>query len=658
MKKRHMLNLQQKLIKISKKLPKLIKKHYSDEVDYDFVKIDDIYEIINPAFAKYHICIQEMEEKDTKTEFKDGRWIYTSELYFCLVNADQPEEREPVHIHLVGDHEDSPAKAQGAAWTYGLKHFLLYKFQIKQVSEDPDMKGKPADKSAKRPEVPRQIKMDRDSRERRQEAAPGKAPSDIVGKSPLYGRLASDRKAEKRSELPDSRDGAASRIVTIEPDPAKLFESGGKLKTDPLEPEAADPVKPETAEPVENEAKALDKAGGLETGAKDTGTGRIAEEKSEEAHTSGPVTGNGPVTPMPSNAKVVQGKFGSREEAVPTGGKAVNPHFDGPADAKQEGAAGESAELLKPQESESGNTEAEPVSEHLEEQEGKMAGSKQQAEEKSDPSEKAGTLPAEESHELSEEPHQESKEEREEQQTTAENCGEKEEHSPAETDVDEEAEKAAEQGPDGSQEESREEKKPAAPSYRRERRSRKNKKKSSDEAEQMSLLDFAQTKTEEAKETDPDSPDGDPEGGQADKAASETPEGNTAETAGPEEKASGDVGTTPESIEETGKAEEEEETDGFEQAEEIPFEEADEEDFFKELEMEIRDEEEKELTMEDALQTICPYALFEGKTFAEMLKVEAGRKQIAWFATEYMGSDFRVRDAAKLIMEDLEQKAA
>ena len=116
--------------------------------------------------------------------------------------------------------------------------------------------------------------------------------------------------------------------------------------------------------------------------------------------------------------------------------------------------------------------------------------------------------------------------------------------------------------------------------------------------------------------------------------------------------------TIPESIEETGKDKASEEKDGFVKAEEIPFEEADEEDFFKELEMEIRDEEEKTLTMEEALQTICHYALFEGKTFAEMLEVEAGRKQLAWSATEYMGSDFRVRDAAKLIMENLEQKAA
>ena len=335
MKKRHMLNLQQKLIKISKKLPKLIKKHYSDEVDYDFVKIDDIYEIINPAFAKYHICIQEMEEKDSKTDFKDGRWLYTSELYFCLVNADQPAEREPVHIHLVGDHEDSPAKAQGAAWTYGLKHFLLYKFQIKQVSEDPDMRGKPAGGTAKRSEVPKGSREVRNAQDRRQEEAsqkaPQKTPSDVVGKSPLYGRLASDLKNGKREEavLPSNRRSAARGIVTTEPDPAKIFGSGAPNVAAPIKSEVTGLVKSEAAGPAKNEATAPDTAGDLEKEEKDMGICKKAEANAggEEVYTSRPMTGNGQVIPMSSTAKVVQGKFGSREETAPTDGEAADRHF-------------------------------------------------------------------------------------------------------------------------------------------------------------------------------------------------------------------------------------------------------------------------------------------------------------------------------------------
>lgn len=675
MKKRHMLNLQQKLIKISKKLPKLIKKHYSDEVDYDFVKIDDIYEIINPAFAKYHICIQEMEEKDSKTDFKDGRWLYTSELYFCLVNADQPAEREPVHIHLVGDHEDSPAKAQGAAWTYGLKHFLLYKFQIKQVSEDPDMRGKPADGTAKRSEVPKGSREERDSQDQRQKEAsqkdPQKTPADVVGKSPLYGRLASDLKSEKREgvALPGNRRSVASGTLTTEPDPAKIFGSGAKNAVAPVKHETTGLVKNEAAGPVKHEAADSDMEGYLEKEAKDTGICQKAEAKSggEEAHSSRPMNGNGQVIPMSSTAKVVQGKFGSRKETSPTDREAADRHFNDSVNLEQGEAAEEVAKHSESQERESGSKEAEYVSAELEEKAGKTAGTERQVEESQNMKKKVEALLAKESQDLKEEPHQESEEEKEGMLTTVKGCEDEEKHSSAETASDvrmEKPDKAAEQAPAGYQKESWEEREPVAQStahsHRRERRSRKNKKNGGDEAEQMSLLDFAQSGTETTKETNSDSSAGDPEEEKADEPVQKTPkmDGNAAKTAGAEEKVTGDMETIPESIEETEKDGAEEETDGFVEAEETPFEEVDEEDFFKELEMEIRDEEEKPLTMEDALQTICPYALFEGKTFAEMLEVEAGRKQLAWFATEYMGSDFRVRDAAKIIMENLEQKAA
>lgn len=38
------MNLNQKMIRIRKKVPKLIRKRYSEDVTYDFVKLDDIYE--------------------------------------------------------------------------------------------------------------------------------------------------------------------------------------------------------------------------------------------------------------------------------------------------------------------------------------------------------------------------------------------------------------------------------------------------------------------------------------------------------------------------------------------------------------------------------------------------------------------------------------
>lgn len=201
MENKETMNLQQKLIAISNEMPKLLKKHYSDEVDYDFVKIDDIFELLNPAFTKYHICLQELEETDATYSKIDASWIYTAKLTFFIVNADCPEEKERVSIQLVGDHLDSPAKAKGAAWTYGFKY---YKFRMKQETEDPDMKGNPngPDKGkaqAKKVELP--VKAQK----------PDPKASDVIADSPLSKTpVQESKKAEfdilTDDDLPDPAD--------------------------------------------------------------------------------------------------------------------------------------------------------------------------------------------------------------------------------------------------------------------------------------------------------------------------------------------------------------------------------------------------------------------------------------------------------------------
>lgn len=93
--------------------------------------------------------------------------------------------------------------------------------------------------------------------------------------------------------------------------------------------------------------------------------------------------------------------------------------------------------------------------------------------------------------------------------------------------------------------------------------------------------------------------------------------------------------------------------------EEVPFEEVDEDDFFLQLQRDMESETEKKpLTVEEDKKVICPYALFEGKTFGEMLETEAGYRQLQWFAKEYRGSDFKMKEAAQLLLESCEQKAA
>lgn len=201
------MNLQQKLIAISNEMPKLLKKHYSDEVDYDFVKIDDIFELLNPAFTKYHICLQELEETDATYSKVDGSWIYTAKLTFFIVNADCLDEKERVSIQLVGDHLDSPAKAKGAAWTYGFKYFFLYKFRMKQETEDPDMKGTP-------PNGPDKSKEKADQKKKKvpvKPQKPEKESSDVIADSPLSQPSVTDMNQKKENIkqvdfLPDPAD--------------------------------------------------------------------------------------------------------------------------------------------------------------------------------------------------------------------------------------------------------------------------------------------------------------------------------------------------------------------------------------------------------------------------------------------------------------------
>lgn len=230
MENKETMNLQQKLIAISNEMPKLLKKHYSDEVDYDFVKIDDIFELLNPAFTKYHICLQELEETDATYSKVDGSWIYTAKLTFFIVNADCLNEKERVSIQLVGDHLDSPAKAKGAAWTYGFKYFFLYKFRMKQETEDPDMKGTPPngpDKSKgnaeqKKIEVP--VKPQKSAKE----------SSDVIADSPLSQPPVTDMNQKKENIkqvdfLPDPADFLKADKAVQEPE-KKENVSGEKIK--------------------------------------------------------------------------------------------------------------------------------------------------------------------------------------------------------------------------------------------------------------------------------------------------------------------------------------------------------------------------------------------------------------------------------------------
>lgn len=286
MENKETMNLQQKLIAISNEMPKLLKKHYSDEVDYDFVKIDDIFELLNPAFTKYHICLQELEETDATYSKIDASWIYTAKLTFFIVNADCPEEKERVSIQLVGDHLDSPAKAKGAAWTYGFKYFFLYKFRMKQETEDPDMKGNPngPDKGkaqAKKVELPAKAQK------------PNPKASDVIADSPLSKTpVQESKKAEfdilTDDDLPDPADFLQEEQTEERNGGLKVSEE--KLSEEPSfqEPEASNqPITEETEVLEENPSDFLEEEDCPEhSSLEDFETEKMEQERVKEETTS------------------------------------------------------------------------------------------------------------------------------------------------------------------------------------------------------------------------------------------------------------------------------------------------------------------------------------------------------------------------------------
>lgn len=145
------MNLNQKMIRIRRKVPKLIRKRYSEDVTYDFVKLDDIYECLTPALNKYGVDFDILSERPTQMDEQGNSvflkemgalWRYEADLELCWTNADRPGDKVRSFLHVIGTNE-APDKAKGAAWTYGLKYYFLNKFNIMQASgmDDPDMRG-------------------------------------------------------------------------------------------------------------------------------------------------------------------------------------------------------------------------------------------------------------------------------------------------------------------------------------------------------------------------------------------------------------------------------------------------------------------------------------------------------------------------------------
>lgn len=241
MKNYQYLNLEQKMAKIRKKMPVLVKKFHSEDVAYDFSKLDDIYELMTPALNKYGVNFDPVAERPTQvneagsptylTLDKDGYWRYEADLDVCWTNADRPEEQKPVTIHAVGTHE-IPDKAKGAAWTYAMKTYLRNKFSVPQGSdEDPDMATHGLSEVSEDGQTQPEETGEKDSRSSQKHAA-GKAVKETAKQEPAAGKASG-------KEMPDRTRQEKKEPKGTAPDPKKAQDLNEK-KTDAPPEEKAD----------------------------------------------------------------------------------------------------------------------------------------------------------------------------------------------------------------------------------------------------------------------------------------------------------------------------------------------------------------------------------------------------------------------------------
>ena len=83
MKNYQYLNLEQKMLRIRRKMPTLLKRFYNDEADYDFATLDDIYEAMTPALNKYGVNFDIVREIPTQYD-ESGHQTYLVSVRFGI----------------------------------------------------------------------------------------------------------------------------------------------------------------------------------------------------------------------------------------------------------------------------------------------------------------------------------------------------------------------------------------------------------------------------------------------------------------------------------------------------------------------------------------------------------------------------------------------
>ena len=217
------MTLQEKFVEIRKAIPALVKRRYNENVDYDFLKIDDTYRFLTPAMNEFGVNFDIVDETATNTDENGNQvfvryisgvnyWLYEADLKLLWTNVEDSQDFKEIKIHAIGTNE-MPDKAKGSAFTYALKYYFFNKFTIDQGGDDPDMQQENYDE---------QEGDGANYEDKKEEAAKTQAPPPSRNIKPESGTPVqlpeNARKAqqeEKRTVQP-TPDASASGMFTVE----------------------------------------------------------------------------------------------------------------------------------------------------------------------------------------------------------------------------------------------------------------------------------------------------------------------------------------------------------------------------------------------------------------------------------------------------------
>ena len=70
------------MVKIRSEIPALVKRAYSEDVNYDFIKIDDIFRYLTPAMNRWNVNFEIVSECASKRN-ENGDSVYVEFLAYC-----------------------------------------------------------------------------------------------------------------------------------------------------------------------------------------------------------------------------------------------------------------------------------------------------------------------------------------------------------------------------------------------------------------------------------------------------------------------------------------------------------------------------------------------------------------------------------------------